>query len=59
MVEAGMPVMDADRSATIVPAKYLEVDDGLAASRPARSPTSSRCWATARRRHVLDTSASS
>ncbi len=29
MVEAGMPVMDAIRSATIVPAKYLEVDDRL------------------------------
>ena len=29
MVEAGMPVMEAIRSATIVPAKYLEVDDRL------------------------------
>jgi imidazolonepropionase-like amidohydrolase len=29
MVEAGMPVMDAIRSATIVPAKYLGVDDRL------------------------------
>ena len=29
MVEAGMPVMDAIRSATIVPAKYLGVDDKL------------------------------
>ena len=29
MAEAGMPVMDAIRSATIVPAKYLEVDDRL------------------------------
>jgi imidazolonepropionase-like amidohydrolase len=29
MVEAGMPVMDAIRSATMVPAKYLGVDDKL------------------------------
>jgi imidazolonepropionase-like amidohydrolase len=29
MVEAGMPVMDAIRAATIVPAKYLGVDDRL------------------------------
>ena len=29
MVEAGMPVMDAIRSATIVPARYLGVDDRL------------------------------
>ncbi len=29
MVEGGMPVMDAIRSATIVPARYLEVDDRL------------------------------
>jgi imidazolonepropionase-like amidohydrolase len=29
MVEAGMPVMDAIRSATIVPARYLEIDDRL------------------------------
>jgi imidazolonepropionase-like amidohydrolase len=29
MVEAGMPVMQAIRSATIVPAKYLEIDDRL------------------------------
>jgi imidazolonepropionase-like amidohydrolase len=29
MVEAGMPVMDAIRSATMVPAKYLGVDDRL------------------------------
>jgi imidazolonepropionase-like amidohydrolase len=29
MVEAGMPVMDAIRSATIVPARYLGIDDRL------------------------------
>jgi imidazolonepropionase-like amidohydrolase len=29
MVEAGMPVMDAIRSATMVPAKYLGIDDKL------------------------------
>ena len=29
MVEAGMPVMDAIQSATIVPARYLGVDDRL------------------------------
>jgi imidazolonepropionase-like amidohydrolase len=29
MVEAGMPVMQAIRAATIVPAKYLEIDDRL------------------------------
>ena len=29
MVEAGMPVMDAIRSATMVPAKYLGIDDRL------------------------------
>jgi imidazolonepropionase-like amidohydrolase len=29
MVEAGMPVMDAIRSATVVPAKYLGIDDRL------------------------------
>jgi imidazolonepropionase-like amidohydrolase len=29
MVEAGMPAMAAIRSATIVPARYLEVDDRL------------------------------
>ena len=29
MVEAGMPVLDAIRSATIVPAKYLGIDDKL------------------------------
>jgi imidazolonepropionase-like amidohydrolase len=29
MVEAGMPVMDAIRSATIVPARYLGIDDKL------------------------------
>ena len=27
MVEAGMPVMEAIKSATIVPAKYLGIDD--------------------------------
>ena len=29
MTEQGMPVMDAIRSATIVPARYLEIDDRL------------------------------
>jgi len=29
MVEAGMPVMDAIRAATVVPAKYLGIDDRL------------------------------
>jgi imidazolonepropionase-like amidohydrolase len=29
MVEAGMPIMDAIRSATIVPARYLGIDDRL------------------------------
>jgi imidazolonepropionase-like amidohydrolase len=29
MVDAGMPVLDAIRSATIVPARYLEIDDRL------------------------------
>lgn len=29
MVEAGMPVIDAIRSATVVPAKYLGIDDRL------------------------------
>ena len=29
MAEAGMPVMDAIRSATIVPASYLGIDDKL------------------------------
>jgi imidazolonepropionase-like amidohydrolase len=29
MVEAGMPVMQAIRAATIVPAKYLEIGDRL------------------------------
>jgi imidazolonepropionase-like amidohydrolase len=29
MVEAGMPVMDAIRAATMVPAKYLGIEDRL------------------------------
>jgi imidazolonepropionase-like amidohydrolase len=29
MVEAGMPVIDAIRAATVVPAKYLGIDDRL------------------------------
>jgi imidazolonepropionase-like amidohydrolase len=37
MVEAGMPVMDAIRSATIVPARYLGVDDRLGSLEPGKT----------------------
>ncbi len=36
MVEAGMPVMDAIRSATIVPARYLGIDDRLGSLEPGK-----------------------
>jgi imidazolonepropionase-like amidohydrolase len=37
MVDAGMPVMDAIRSATIVPARYLGVDDRLGSLEPGKT----------------------
>ena len=36
MAEAGMPVMDAIRSATIVPARYLGIDDRLGSVEPGK-----------------------
>ena len=37
MVEAGMPVMDAIRAATIVPARYLGIDDKLGSVAPGKT----------------------
>ena len=37
MVEAGMPVMDAIRAATIVPARYLGIDDKLGSVAPGKA----------------------